>query len=72
MKKIYSLHPIRRMSLFLLGWLLPLSLAADPVEIVVTEAGSASALFTAHAEATDLVIKGTINQLDLLELHAQC
>lgn len=72
MKKIYSLHPIGRMSLFLLGWLLPLSLAADPVEIVVTEAGSASALFAAHAEATDLVIKGTINQLDLLELHAQC
>lgn len=72
MKKIYSLHPLGRMFFFLLGWLLPLSLAADPVEIVVAEAGSGSALFAAHAEATDLVIKGTINQIDLLELHAQC
>lgn len=54
MKKTYSLHPLGRMFFFLRGWLLPLSLAANPVEIVVTEAGSGSALFAAHAEATDL------------------
>ncbi len=72
MKRTYLLNALVHSFLLLTVGIFPLTLKADPIEISITEAGTGASQFAAHSTATDLTIKGKINQIDLLELHANC
>lgn len=48
------------------------SLSATPVKINISEAGSGKNLFKTHSSATEVIVTGKINQLDLLWLKEYC
>lgn len=47
-------------------------LQATPVTVEITTAGQGEALFASHTTATEMVIKGKMNHLDLMALRAAC
>ncbi len=62
----------RRVLLSILTLVFAGSLFAKPVTINVTEPGTGESLFQANASATEIVVTGRINHLDLLTLRSSC
>ncbi len=66
MKKFYLFK------LFVLFLLTSFNLKADPVKITISKAGDGESLFTQNKEASELIIEGSMNQIDFMTLHSTC
>lgn len=51
---------------------MPLSAIAQTATVTITEPGTGETLFAQHSDATELVVEGRLNHLDLMALRASC
>lgn len=68
----YMKYRLLTICYFLSICLIPLSAIAQTPTVEVTEPGTGESLFAQHSDATELIVKGHINHLDLMALRGSC